>query len=153
ADRIRDAGGHPKGYLLLKPPYLGEKEAVADVVRSVHEAREHFETLSINPVHIQGGTVVEWLFDRHRYRPPWLWSVVDAMRAGARERAGRRLVTFPTAGGLRRGPHNCRECDRTVLAALEEASLSQSFDALEGLDCACRARYERYSALEPLGVE
>ena len=153
ADRIRASGCRPKGYLLLKPPYLGEKESVADVVRSVRVAREHFDAISINPVHIQGGTVVEWLYQRHRYRPPWLWSLVDAMRSGAAERGRARLVTFPTAGGLPRGPHNCGTCDRDVLAALEEASLSQSFEPLEGLSCECRSRYERFAALEPLGVE
>jgi hypothetical protein len=153
ADRVRAARCRPKGYLLLKPPYLGEKEAVADVVRSVRAAHEHFDALSVNPVHIQGGTVVEWLFQRHRYRPPWLWSVVDAMRAGAAERGSARLVTFPTAGGLPRGPHNCGQCDKAVLAALEEASLAQTFAPLDELACECRASYERFASLEPLGGE
>jgi hypothetical protein len=153
ADRIRSLGCRPKGYLLLKPPYLGEAEAVADIVRSIRETHEHFDTISINPVHIQGGTVVEWLYQRHRYRPPWLWSLVDAMRSGAELRGATRLVTFPTAGGLPRGPHNCGSCDRAVLAALEEASLGQSFAPLEELGCDCRARYDRFAALEPLGVE
>jgi radical SAM enzyme (TIGR01210 family) len=153
SDRVRALGCRSKGYLLLKPPYLGEKESVADVVRSVRVARDHFDAISINPVHIQGGTVVEWLYQRHRYRPPWLWSLVDAMRSGAADRGIARLVTFPTAGGLPRGPHNCGTCDRAVLEALEEASLSQSFGPLEELDCECRARYERFAALEPLGGE
>jgi archaeosine synthase beta-subunit len=153
ADRARALGLRTKAYLLLKPPYLTEREAVEDVVRSVGAAREHFDALSVNPVHIQGGTVVEWLYQRRRYRPPWLWSLVDAMRRGAEGRAGRRLVTFPTAGGLPRGAHNCGRCDAQVLAALEAASLDQAFEPLAALDCACRASYEREAALEPLGIE
>ena len=62
-------------------------------------------------------------------------------------------MTFPTAGGLPRGPHNCGRCDRAVLAALEEASLAQNFDGLEGLGCECRAGYERRRDLEGVGVE
>ncbi|MGI0151693.1 MAG: archaeosine biosynthesis radical SAM protein RaSEA, partial [Thermoplasmata archaeon] len=119
ADRVRALGLRPKGYLLLKPPYLTEGESVDDVLTSIDRAREHFDTLSVNPVHIQNGTVVEWLFRRRRYRPPWLWSVVDVLRAGAPRAAGVRLVSFPTAGGLPRGPHNCGRCDRRVLAAIE----------------------------------
>jgi hypothetical protein len=153
ADRARQLGAHPKAYLLLKPPYLAESEAVADVVRSVGEAAPHFETMSVNPVHIQNGTVVEWLYRRGRYRPPWLWSLVDALREGAEVRGSARLVSFPTAGGLPRGPHNCGRCDARVLAAVEEASLSQEFGPLTELDCECRDEWRATLAYTPLGVE
>ena len=152
-DRARAMGARAKAYLLLKPPYLTETEAVDDVVRSVEAAAPHFDTLSVNPVHIQNGTVVEWLYHRGRYRPPWLWSVVEALDRGAALRAGRRLVSFPTAGGLKRGPHNCGRCDAEVLRAVEEASLSQSFESLRRLDCDCRATWTTERELEPLGVE
>jgi archaeosine synthase beta-subunit len=153
ADRIRALGHRTKAYLLLKPPYLTEAEAVDDVVRSVGEAAPHFDTLSVNPVHIQNGTVVEWLYHRGRYRPPWLWSVVEALRLGAEYRGPTRLVSFPTAGGLPRGPHNCRSCDAGVLAAIEEASLAQEFSGLSTLACACLEEWHARCELEPLGVE
>ncbi|MCI4337401.1 MAG: archaeosine biosynthesis radical SAM protein RaSEA [Thermoplasmata archaeon] len=153
ADRLRAFGVRAKGYLLLKPPYLTEDESIRDVVASVGESAGRFDTLSINPVHIQGGTVVEWLFRRGRYRPPWLWSLVDAMRQGATLRGNARLVTFPTAGGLPRGPHNCGRCDSRVLAALETASLDQSFAGLDDLACACRETWATDRILEPIGIE
>jgi archaeosine synthase beta-subunit len=152
-DRVRSLGLRAKAYLLLKPPYLTEDESIADVVGSVAEAAPHFDALSVNPVHIQNGTVVEWLYHRGRYRPPWLWSVVEALQRGSERRAAARLVSFPTAGGLARGPHNCGECDARVLAAIEEASLSQEFAPLAELDCACRREWRAARALEPLGVE
>ena len=154
AERLRTFGVRSKGYLLLKPPYLTEDESVADVVSSIEISAARFDAISVNPVHqIQNGTVVEWLYRRGRYRPPWLWSLVEAMQRGALVRGSTRLVTFPTAGGLPRGPHNCGECDRTVLAALHEASLSQRFEGLEGLACDCRARWREQADLEALGVE
>lgn len=153
ADRIRDLGLKAKAYLLLKPPYLTEREAIEDVVRSIEVAATRFDALSVNPVHIQGGTVVEWLYQRGRYRPPWLWSLVEALSRGSAIRGPARLVTFPTAGGMARGPHNCGRCDRTVLAALERASLDQSFGELEALDCACRGEWTTANGWEALGVE
>jgi archaeosine synthase beta-subunit len=152
AERIRAAGASPKGYLLLKPPYLTEGEAVTDVVRSIEVAAPRFDTLSVNPVHIQNGTTVEWMFRRGRYRPPWLWSLTEAMIRGADRRGRTRLVTFPTAGGLPRGPHNCGECDATVLGALESASLDQRFAGLAALSCACQETWKVTNALEPVGV-
>src|SRR5208282_3703427 len=152
-DRVRALGLRAKAYLLLKPPYLTEGEAIDDVVRSTREAADHFDALSANPVHIQNGTVVEWLFRRGRYRPPWLWSVVESLKAGAALRRNARLVSFPTAGGVSRGPHNCGECDARVLRAIEEASLSQEFAPLGDLECACRAAWEAERTFAPLGVE
>ena len=153
ADRLTEMDLLSKAYLLLKPPYLAESEAVADVVRSVGEAAPHFDAISINPVHIQNGTVVEWLYRRGRYRPPWLWSLVDSMREGAAVRGSARLVSFPTAGGLARGPHNCGSCDARVLSAIQEASLSQQFGPLAELDCPCRDQWRATLTYAPLGVE
>lgn len=153
ADRVRDLGLRAKGYLLLKPPYLTERESIEDVVRSVKAAAPHFDALSVNPVHIQSGTVVEWLYRRRRYRPPWLWSVVESLKRGADVRGGRRLVSFPTAGGLPRGPHNCGECDTRVLRAIQAASLTQEFAPLEALECSCQSIWRGSAAFEALGVE
>ena len=153
AERLRAWGVRSKAYLLLKPPYLTESEAVADVVQSVGEAAPRFDAISVNPVHIQNGTVVEWLYHRGRYRPPWLWSLVEALREGASRRGPTRLVSFPTAGGLPRGPHNCGRCDHEVLSAIQEASLSQEFSHLDELDCACRSEWRAETTFAPLGVE
>ncbi len=153
AARIRSLGIRAKGYLLLKPPYLTELEARHDVAQSIRVAAPHFDSLSVNPVHIQNGTVVEWLFRRGRYRPPWLWSLVEALREGAACRGPTRLVSFPTAGGRPRGPHNCGRCDSTVLDAIHEASLRQEFGRLDGLSCACRETWSATGELESLGFE
>ncbi|EQD62283.1 hypothetical protein B2A_02899, partial [mine drainage metagenome] len=55
--------------------------------------------------------------------------------------------------GLPRGPHNCGRCDREVLAAIEAASLTQTFEGLETLACPCRTEWQAQRSLEPLGIE
>jgi hypothetical protein len=152
AVRTRKAGGLPKAYLLLKPPYLTEREAIEDTVTSIVRAAKYFSTISVNPVHIQGGTVVEHLWRRHMYRPPWLWSLVEAMVRG-RETIDPsvRLVSFPTSGGNLRGVHNCLKCDMRILKAVEWASLTQDFRGLNELqDCACKERWRWECELEAM---
>jgi radical SAM enzyme (TIGR01210 family) len=155
ADRVRRAGASPKAYLLLKPPYLTERESIEDTVTSVARASPHFDTLSVNPVHLQGGTVVEHLFRRGLYRPPWLWSLAEVLVRGNRVRApGTRLVSFPTSGGNPRGVHNCLRCDPAILSRVQEASLDQDFSPLETLpDCPCRETWRCSMALEALSPE
>lgn len=152
-DRLRARGCRAKAYLLLKPPYLTEEEAIRDTLGSIAEAAPHFDTLSVNPVHIQGGTVVEHLYHRRRYRPPWLWSLVEVLDRGARLCGSARLVSFPTAGGTVRGTHNCGRCDSGVLDAIRAASLDQSFDDLGRLDCACRSAWAADRWTEPIAGE
>lgn len=155
AARVRQGGGSPKAYLLLKPPYLTEGEAVEDTVLSIELASQHFDTLSVNPVHLQGGTVVEHLYRRGLFRPPWVWSLVEVLRRGQeRMRPGTRLVSFPTSGGNPRGVHNCLKCDPALLERIEEASLSQKFEGLSDLPaCSCQETWRWERALEALAPE
>ncbi len=152
ARRLRDTGALAKAYLLLKPPFLTEREAIEDAVLSVRRCRELFDTISINPVHIQGGTLVERLWRRGLYRPPWLWSLREVMLRG-KEAAGEkvRLVSFPTSGGNSRGTHNCLSCDGRVLRAVEKAAITQDFGMLQSvLECRCRDQWQWETSLEAL---
>src|SRR6266568_2128328 len=74
-----DAGATVKTYLLVKPPFLTEREAIEDAVRSGHDADPFSDTISFNPVNVQSRTIVDRLFRRGEYRPPWLWSVVEVL--------------------------------------------------------------------------
>src|SRR5437016_2582581 len=79
ASVAREVGATVKTYLLIKPPFLTEREAIEDAVRSGHEADPFSDTVSFNPVNVQSRTIVDRLFRRGEYRPPWLWSVVEVL--------------------------------------------------------------------------
>ncbi len=132
---VRGAGATVKTYLLVKPPFLTEREAIEDAVRSGHEADPHSDTISFNPVNVQSHTLVDRLYRRREYRPPWLWSVVEVLERTRDLRA--HVKSHPTAGGMRRGAHNCGTCDGRVVDAIEEFSLDLRRD-FGDLDCACR---------------
>ncbi|MDY6779976.1 MAG: archaeosine biosynthesis radical SAM protein RaSEA, partial [Halobacteria archaeon] len=80
ASRVADeVGAGVKTYLLMKPPFVTEKEAVEDMVYSVRKAAEHSHTVSMNPCNVQRYTLVDRLHYRGGYRPPWLWSVAEVL--------------------------------------------------------------------------
>jgi hypothetical protein len=152
AVRVEKAGALPKAYLLLKPPFLTEREAIEDAVTSIEIAAKYFPTISLNPVNVQGRTVVEHLWRRQQYRPPWLWSLVEALvRGKERIDPSVRLVSFPTSGGNVRGVHNCLACDSRILKAVEWASLTQDFANLkDAVDCSCKERWIWENTLEAM---
>jgi hypothetical protein len=136
---LRGAGTTVRTYLLLKPPFLGEADAMADAVASVKAAAAHSDVISINPVNVQRRTVVERMWRRAEYRPPWLWSLAEVLRTAERGKA--RLVSSPSGGGTKRGAHNCGKCDAGLLSVVEKFSLTQDAISLDGQECGCKERW------------
>jgi len=136
----RQAGAGVKTYLLMKPPYLTEREAIDDVVRSVRDVRSHADAISLNPCTVQKGTEVERLWRRGAYRPAYLWSVILAL-----SEAETGVICDPVGGGTRRGPHNCASCDGDLVRGVRDYSLSGDRSLLEALlaiDCGCKKEWE-----------
>jgi radical SAM enzyme (TIGR01210 family) len=147
AEILKSLGIGLKTYLLIKPPFLSEKEAIEDAVRSAALAAEFSRGISFNPVNIQRFTLVERLWKNGEYRPPWLWSIVEVLKNSSKLK-GTRLISSPTAGGMGRGAHNCGKCDAEVLKGIEEFTLSQDISFLEGLGCDCVEQWKDILKIE-----
>jgi len=148
---VKDAGARLRAYVLLKPPFLTEAEAVEDTVEAALTAAEAgADVISINPVNIHGDTLVDYMHFRGDYEPPWLWSVLHVIKRVQPDLpAGTRIVSAPTAGGKARGAHNCGRCDKAVLTAIEFHRLSNDPEELDGApDCDCRSRWQAQLELE-----
>ena len=151
-EMAKDNGAVVKAYVLLKPPYLGEKEAIEDAVQSAKDAAPYVDKISINPVNVQKNTVVEKLWFRNEWTAPWLWSVIEVL-----ERCKDlpvRVYSDPTGGGTRRGAHNCIDCNSKILEAIKAHRLGQS--NLKELDCSCKPRWKtlkRQSSYRRNGAE
>lgn len=129
-----------RAYVLLKPPFLTERDALLDAQKTISDAiRAGVTTVSLNPVNIQSNTLVESLWKKQRYRPPWLWSVVEVLSYAHEEAKGvARVVCDPAAAGKKRGTHNCGKCDKSIVNAIREFSLNQKITAFDGLQCECK---------------
>lgn len=133
-----------RAYVLLKPPLLTERDALLDAISTVQEAKAlGVTTVSLNPVNVQKYTLVERLWTRGNYRPPWLWSVLEVLREASSISDGwMKIVCDPVAGGKRRGAHNCGKCDNDIVEAIREFSLSQDPVVLDHLTCDCISQWE-----------
>jgi len=78
---IADCGATVKTYLLLKPPFVSERSALEDVIKSAELVAPFSGVISLNLCNVQRYTPLEELWKRGYYRPPWLWSAVEAIRA------------------------------------------------------------------------
>jgi len=165
---LKQAGLRVKAYLMFKPPFMSEADALDHIVDWIAAIAEGADEISINPMNIQGGTVIDRLHRARQYRPPWLWSLVEMIRrahpivhpeGGVNGDADQisRLIVHPTAGGRVRGSHNCGSCDADVVAAIERYAVSGDLLEFEGLSCECETRWAADLDLEralpaPLGL-
>ena len=139
-DMLRQNGLRVKTYLLFKPPFMSEGDALELTSKWVSEVAPLSEDVSVNPMNIQRGTIVDRLYRNREYRPPWLWSLVEMLERIHDDIAesGARIIVHPTAGGRPRGAHNCGSCDADVVAAIERYSVSADIREFANLDCQCR---------------
>lgn len=135
-----EAGAGIKAYLLCKPPFLSESEAVQDMIESIERCAEYAHTVSMNPTNVQRYTLVDELHFRGGYRPPWLWSVAHILRETADAPAI--VVSDPVGHGSDRGAHNCKECDDRVQTAIKDFNLRQDPSVFDEVSCDCERTWE-----------
>jgi radical SAM enzyme (TIGR01210 family) len=137
-----------KAYLLLKPLFLSERLAIDDMIRSIDDSAQVAGTISLNLCNVQKGTLVDDMFERRDYRPPWLWSAVEVLKRGKDSHPDVVIMSDPVGAGSARGPHNCGKCDKDVAEAIRIFSLSQDINVFSSLDCECRELWKKVVELE-----
>ena len=130
-----------KTYVLIKPPFLSEKQAIEDAIKTVEKIKNITDIVSFNPVNIQRNTVVNYLWQRKMYRPPWLFSLVEILKKSKEIAKDVRIKCDIVGGGNIRGAHNCRECDKQFLKAISDFSLSQDARVFDDLRCSCHDKW------------
>lgn len=133
-----------RAYVLLKPPFLSEQNALQDTIRTISDCTlMGVSTVSVNPVNVQKHTLVEELWSKGEYRPPWLWSLLEVLKKGRSILDSRiNLICDPVAAGKARGVHNCGKCDKVIVDAIRSFSFSQDPTRLEGFQCECLSQWK-----------
>lgn len=128
-----------KAYLMIKPPFLSEKEAIHDAINSAKAIEDIADVISFNPMTVHKNTLVEYLWNKREYSPPWGWSILEILKETAELRP--EVICHPVAFGRSRGPKNCKSCNREIEKKILEFSIDNDAIILE-YDCDCRKEWE-----------
>lgn len=135
---VREEGARLLTYLVLKPPFVNERAAIDDAVATGRYAfAQGASAVSVEPLAVQVGTLAQLLWEHGLFRSPWLWSLVEVLRALAplgEVRAGG-VVVYPSAN---RYPSNCAHCSERVFEQIQRFNVEQDLSSLEDLGCICR---------------
>ena len=136
-----------RAYLLLKPPFLNEQGAIDDCIDSIRSLISlKVNSISINPLNIQKGSLTEYLWYQNRYRPPWFYSLFKCLKKAIKQEdlKNTRIVSDPSGAGTKRGIHNCLKCDEKMISLLKDFVLNQEINRLryyKEVDCDCKIKY------------
>lgn len=128
-----------KAYLMIKPPFLTEKEAIQDAIHSAIDIEDIADVISFNPMTVHKNTLVEYLWNKGEYSPPWGWSILEILKETSNLKPD--ILCHPVAFGRSRGPKNCKICNREVEKRILEFSINNDPEILE-YDCDCKKEWE-----------
>jgi hypothetical protein len=146
----KNTGVGVKSYLLIKPPFLREREAIIDSTTSAIDSfKIGVNSISFNPCTVHKGTLVEHLWKIGKYRPPWLWSIIEILKNTSEKLNNKIRIICSLAGiGSEKGPHNCGKCDARIRELLNEFTLTQNPEILSNVKCDCKQEWLDYCEAE-----
>ena len=151
-DILKENNVKIKTYILIKPPFLTEKESIGDAINTVKKIKDITDTISFNPCNVQKRTYVEYLWKQRKYRPPWLFSIVEILKQSQKiVKNNVRIKCDISGGGKIRGAHNCRICDKEFLKEISDFSINQDIKVFEKLNCDCIEKWKDQLELEEFG--
>src|SRR2546423_13284263 len=134
-----------KVYLMIKPPFLTESEAVAETVQSIQYVSSiGYEDVSVCPTRIAPYTVVAELARRGMYTPPSLWTTIDILDKVSGDSHARARVACLDVDGIDSDtdyPRNCPSCTPVILDALKTFNMTRDLSIINSLDCSCRQEH------------
>ncbi|MGQ9720248.1 MAG: archaeosine biosynthesis radical SAM protein RaSEA [Candidatus Jordarchaeum sp.] len=142
----KNTGVGVKSYILIKPLFLREGEAIIDSISSAIDSfKIGVNSISFNPCTVHRGTLVEYLWKLGKYRPPWLWSIIEILKKTSKNlNSERRIICSLVGIGSKKGPHNCGKCDKQIRKLLNEFTLTQSPEVLLNMECDCKQEWLDY---------
>ena len=140
---IKDYDVRAKAYLLVKPILLSEKDALNEAVQSAQYAKDvGVKRLAYCPATVHGGTLMDSLWKRGSYNPPWIWTTVEIIKQ-VRANVDIPMIMDTAGFGTRRGPYNCKKCNSKLKNLIIESNLKQEVTKeLEEFTCACKDKWE-----------
>lgn len=134
-----------KAYLMIKPAFLTEREAVTETVQSIqYVAALGYEDVSVCPTRIAPYTVIAELAKRGMYTSPSLWTTIDVINEVGSESPAQARVACLDVDGKDSDtvyPRNCPLCTPVILEALRTFNTTRDLSTLNSLDCSCRQEH------------
>jgi radical SAM enzyme (TIGR01210 family) len=140
-------------YVLLKPLFLTEKEAIERAIETIEYAfATGTTTVSLEACTIQDYTLMKYLYERDLYCTPWLWSIIEVVKGV--KTPGKLIIGlfkfFPSPSAV---PNNCEKCNERVMEKIKEYNRTLDPKVFDGLTCECKEQWRKIVEEKPVPFE
>jgi hypothetical protein len=141
---IKQNGAKALTYVFIKPIYLSEREAMVEAIKTAEYAFRVGKTdeIAFESAFIQEGTLMEKLYREGKYKPPWLWSIIEVIKKteylGPIHLGGFEDEPPPIAI-----PTNCPYCSKKIKEAMQVYRETNNLKVFDNLYCDCKKEWEK----------
>lgn len=144
---LRANGIKTLAYVLLKPTFLTEIEAIDEAIKTIKKAFEiGFDRVSLEPLSIHQWSLLEALYVNGLYQTPWLWSIIEVIKnihhLGEIRIGG--VEYYPRPEVVANNHHNDNSvCSVSILEAIKKYNYLRNIDIFNDLDCHCKNEWQK----------
>ncbi|HMV41906.1 MAG TPA: radical SAM protein [Leptospiraceae bacterium] len=146
---------NPTSLIMVKPPFLTEREAIDDVVKSL----VFLENTQVDRIDIELPTVEEFtltheLWEKGLYQPIMLWSAIEILRQKDLLNLKKQIYISPpnyTVQALAYSS-NCPKCDDKISKLFMEYNKKNDFSVFENLKCECKSEWNQRFKLSEIEI-
>ena len=134
-------------YVLLKPTFLTEKEAIDEAIKTIKKAFEiGFDRVSLEPLSIHQWSLLEALYANGLYQTPWLWSIIEVIKSthhlGEIRIGG--VEYYPRPEVVANNHHSDNSvCSISILEAIKKYNYLRNIDIFNDLNCHCKKEWQK----------
>lgn len=138
---LRSMGVYVFTYVFLKPLYLSEREAIEEAVKTTRYAFSvGSDEVSLSCAFVQEGTSMAEVYHQGKFKPPWLWSIIEVVRRTA-HLGPVKIGSFNDNPLPIATPQNCPLCSKKALQAIEAYNNTRSISVFDNLGCSCQKEW------------
>jgi len=136
---LRNNGVKVLTYVFIKPLYVTEREAISEAIRTTNYAFQvGSNEVTLEAALVQRGTKMEEVYRKGDFRPPWLWSIIEVLKA-TYQLGMVNVGDFTDEPPPVAIPHNCDKCSLKIGNLFNKYKESHKIDTFNDIDCDCKS--------------
>jgi len=126
-------------YVFIKPLYITEREAISEAIRTTNYAFQvGSNEVTLEAALVQRGTRMEEVYRKGDFRPPWLWSVIEVLKA-TYQLGTVNVGDFTDEPPPVATPYNCEKCSSKIGSLFNKYKESHKIDVFDNINCDCKS--------------
>lgn len=141
---IKENSVRVSSYVLLKPLFLSESEAIKEVIETIKYAFSiGSDSVALESAFIQPKTIMEEYYNKGEFKPPYLWSVIEVIKQ-TRNLGPVYVGGFTDEPRPIAIPQNCNKCSPDIYKALDLYRETFDISYINNIkDCECKEEWKK----------